>query len=636
MHPTSFRPFVPQIQSLTYQLIAPTPSNFEYGNDPTSSLAFASGSAQYLFVSLHVCGPKNTAGEEWAKSLDALISSLQRTVDKVFRSLIEDWTSSTGKNDVVSSGLVEGVVGDQRPAPLALPAWAGIHAGIERLDGLLHALQTFLASPTAAAVTLPVGNILNLIDRVLAAFPPGNGRKPRVKPEIDRDEREGLWVGLPRLQVSALGVCSLMISRMGHSSAAIAFSIMEQLLWVFESQYGNDGFRRVAYGLMSQILTMFGPSLPKVYAASLSRCIRICCEDLLPIVDASSQSGQASFLDSKKPLNGVTSTNADSYLKSESAINQSELPGASADVREAARELLPLTLTNLPDGYLPFSLRCQIDRTAIITDNKKAMLASVVDPISKFQGQKHTSSILPLLARAHPEALEVEVLLRPQMPPIQSRRSTKRDMESDDEVATDMHDHPGIGETDGYFYDSVSINEDSNVKKNTIAARIGDVQKDFIPRAAKDGASSLEPTDVPTITSRALPEPETVFSTTSAKRDRQEDFDIDAHAFVEGDSTRRTNIEVAHKRPRMGSHEIQKETLQEPAPADAPFVDTSRPGQAVKVLSSNRTAVLDEQLVLRQEDSDGSDFEMPVLNLDPDTEDEEEEEEDEEDEEQDR
>ena len=625
MHPTPFRPFVLQIQSLMHSMIAPTPSNIENGYEPTSTSASVSESARHLFVLLHVSGPKNTAGEEWAKSVNTLTVSIQTTGDKVFRSLIEDWTSSIGKFDVSSPSLVEDVVSDQNPTPLALPAWTGIHAGIERLDGLLLTLQAFLASATSAVVILPVGNILNVVDRVLSISPPGNGRNPRVKHEIGRDEREGLWVGLPRLQILALGVCSLLISRMGHSSAPIAFTILEQLLWTFESQFGNDGFRRAAYGLVSQILTVFGPSLPRIYAIPLSRCIRMCCEDLLPSVDPQLQDGQASISDPKIPLNGNTSTNADSYLKS--ASNQVDLSSASTNELQAARELLPLTLMNLPNEYLPFSLRCQMDRTAIITNNKKAMLASVMNPASKLKGKKQTTSILPLLARAHPEALEVEALLRPHMPPIQSRRSNGKGLDSDEEEVTYMYDHSQIGESDGFFHDSVGTNEDANLGKNIIAVGPSGAQVHDTPGAVKEGVSSSEPTGVSITTTTVLPESKPAFTYTSTKRDREENSDLKTQEFFDGGSAEQVEIGLASKRSRMGFDETRKETPPESTPANAAIVDTGALGQTVKKISDSDSAALpDRQPIIQQEDSDESDFEMPILNLDPDTDEEEEEE----------
>lgn len=628
MHPTSFRPFVPQIQSLTHPLLAPAPSNLDAENYPPLNSPSVSESAQRLFVSLHICGPKNTAGEEWATSLDALINSIRRTADRVFRSSIEDWTSSMGKYDVATSTQVEDVVSDEKPTPLALPGWTGIHAGVERLDGLLHTLQVFLASATAAIVTIPVGNILSLVERVLAIFPPGNGRNPRVKPEIGKGEREGLWDGLPRLQISAIGVSSLMMSRIGHSSAAIAPTVLEQLLWAFESQYGNDDFRSAAYGLVSQILAAFGPSLPRTYVTSLSRCIRMCCEDLVPSMISQSQSAPASFSDTKKPPNGTT-TNVDSYLKS--ATDRGDSSATSTNVLEAARGLLPLTLTNLPNEYLSFSLRCQVDRTAIITNDKKAMLASVMNPTSRRKGQKERSSILPLLARAHPKALEVEALLRPQMPPILYPRSDGRDGDSEEEEDAYMHQNPPDGESAGLYQDLVGTNGNANVEKNIASMEQSGMEKNATTAPVEEVVPNMESTAGSKIPATGSPEPRYTFPITSTKRDWEEDSEYDPRESLGGDSTEQVETKLASKRSRVGNDGIRKEIPLELARAMSVTMDAGEPEQAAKTASaSDSTAALERPPTLQQEDSDESDFEMPVLNLDPDTDEEEEEEEEEE------
>ncbi|KAM0804750.1 rRNA processing/ribosome biogenesis-domain-containing protein [Usnea florida] len=618
IHPTSFRPFLPQMQSLTHPLIAPTPSSVEIEIDPTSDSI--SESAQRLFVLFHVCGPKNTAGEEWAKSVAGLIASAHKTIDKVFRSLIEDYTPSIGAFDGASSDLIEDVVSDPKPVPLALPAWIGIDAGVERLDGLLRTLHAFLASRNATAVNVPLGQIHSLVDRVLSAFPPGNGRIPRIRPEIARDEREGLWAGLPRLQTTAIGVSSLMLSRMGFGSASLASTILEQTLWIFESQCSNDGFRGAAYGLVSQVLSSFGLSLPKTHAASLSRCIRLCCEDLLPSVDPQLQAAQASFPETQRPPNGSTSSNADSYLKS--VTNQVYLSATSNSVLQAAKGLLPLTLSNLPNDFLPFSLRCQIDRTAIITDNKEAMLAR----------QKQTSSILPLLARAHPEALEVEALLRPQLPPIQFPRSEEIGTESDD-ADTYMHDPSQFGQSSGFHQNSVDRNENAGVQRDIIMGQSGK-KVNTTPGATEEGAPSTEPSNISGLSTRRLSEPQYVFSPVDIspvdispvdkKRNREEEPGFDTQEDIEDDIQDQAGAGSAQKRSRVDLDEAQEQTPLKLTPADPTFPDTSVPAPVSKTISPfDSAAVSNTQPILENNASDESDFEMPILNMDSDTDEEE-------------
>ena len=618
IHPTSFRPFLPQMQSLTHPLIAPTPSSIEIEIDPVSDSV--SESARRLFVLFHVCGPKNTAGEEWAKSVDGLIASVHRTTDKVFRSLIEDWTPSIGAFDGASSNLIEDVVSDPKPVPLALPAWIGIHAGVERLDGLLHTLHAFLASTNATAVVVPLGQILDLVDRVLSTFPPGNGKVPRIRPEIGRDEREGLWIRLPRLQTTAIGVYSLMLSRMGFASASLASTILEQVLWIFESQCGMDGFRRAAYGLVSQVLSNFGPSLPRTHAASLSLCIRLCCEDLLPSVDSQLQGGQASFPETQRPPNGFTSSNADSYLKS--VTNQAYLSGTSNSVLQAAEELLPLTLSNLPNDFLPFSLRCQIDRTAVITGNRKAMLASVMNPTSKRRGQKQTSSILPLLARAHPEALEVEALLRPQMPPIQFPRSEEIGMESDGED-TYMPDPSKFGESSAFHHNLVDKNENASAERDITVGQNGE-QVNATPGAIEEGTPSTEPPNIFGLPTMGLSEPEYIFSPMDKKRNREEESGLDTQEDIEDDLQEQAGAGSAKKRSRVDLDEAREQTPLTCAPADPTVVDTDVPAPVSKTIApSESAAVSNRQPILKNDASDESDFEMPILNMDSDTDEEE-------------
>ena len=606
------------MQSLTHPLIAPTPSSIKIEIDPTSDSV--SESARRLFVLFHFCGPKNTAGEEWSKSVDGLIASVHRTIDKVFRSLIEDWTPSTGAFEGASLNVIEDIVSDPKPVPLALPAWIGIYAGVERLDGLLRTLHAFLASTNATAVIVPLGRILNLVDRVLSAFPPGNGRIPRIRAEIGRDEREGLWAGLPRLQTTAIGVYSLMLSRMGFGSASLASTILEQALWIFESQCRNDEFRGAAYRLVSQILSNFGPSLPRTHAASLSRCIRLCCEDLLPSVDSQLQGGQASLPETQRPPNGSTSLNADSYLKP--VTNRVYLTGTFNSVLQAAEELLPLTLSNLPNDFLPFSLRCQIDRTDIITDNKKAMLAGVMNPTSKRKGQKQTSSILPLLARAHPEALEVEALLRPQMPPIQFPRSEETGMESDDED-TDMHHHAKFGESSALHQNLVDENESASAERDITVGQSVE-QVNATPGAIEEGTPSTEPPDISGVSTIGLPEPEHVFSPMGKKRNREEEAGFDTQEDIEDDTEEQAGAASAKKRSRVDLDEAQEQAPLKFAPVDPTVADTSVSAPVSKTIPpSDSVAVSNRQPILENDASDESDFEMPILHMDSDTDEEE-------------
>jgi pre-rRNA-processing protein RIX1 len=130
----------------------------------------------------------------------------------------------------------------------------------------------------------------------------------------------------------------------------------------------------------------------------------------------------------------------------EASSLESSFKPLSPGLQDAASTLLPVLLTNLPTSTLVPSIRAQIDRTAILTKNKAAMIASVLNPQPARKGAKVVSSILPHLARAYGGDQDVEGLLRPRMPVI----ITGSKME---DLATDYEkDQDSIGQDEAASY----------------------------------------------------------------------------------------------------------------------------------------------------------------------------------------
>lgn len=439
-HPTSFRPFVAQIRSMILPLLACTPSDVsnqskEDNRDVLSKCIPKSMAqdARRLFVLLTVCAPKNTCDEEWARLLHTVVDTTHKTADLVCRAIYEDWDISTRRLQagVVTSRSSAEIVNDQDAGLMGLPGWNGIHAGLERLNGLLQTLQSFLSTPMPATITLPVGAILDLLNRLLSVLQPLNSSNSRLNPEIGRDEREGLWIGLPQTHVSAMEVLSLLVSRLGQGFASLAHGVLEEILWVFQREYTDYEIRRTTYGLATQILTRFGHSLPKSLSHPLAKCIKSCCEDLLPSYKEPTIIAAIPANGTKKSFHNGSSIDADSFLKPTKA--DLEIVSASTELQTTAAIFLSVTLSSLPHSFLSFSIRTQIDRTAVLTQNKQSMIASVLNPPTKRKGGRESSSIMPLLARSFPECMEVEALIRPRMPVLQQRRNEIGEIESDDE-----------------------------------------------------------------------------------------------------------------------------------------------------------------------------------------------------------
>ena len=446
-HPSAFRPFIAQIRSIIAPLLAPTPSSLP--TKESLNKAFESPSresvalAQRLLALLPYSAPKNTSGEEWTKSLNTVLAQAHRTANHVFRAVVEDWIPRGGSSsDPVDSRTFGQVVGDVPDDQLSLPGWRGIDGGVERLVGLVELLQAHMASTTASAVSIPLGLIGSLLERLLSVIGPsisnandGYDAQPRTNPEIGRDERDRLWSGLPLIHGAAIDLLSLLILRLHGQSVAFAQGSLDLILWVLRSNVHEAKIRKSTYRAVSQILVLIGPSMSQSTVSSLSLLIQACCEDILPpneplnrTLNSSNRSG------SKVQHNDKSADNVDSFLKPGSSIARNTAP---KDVHDAASALLPLLLSKLPKQYLSRPLRGQLDRTAIIIGHKDAMVASVLNPLDhrNTDSKRGSRSILPHLARAYSDASEVEAILRPRLPVLKPRCNHTGEPESEDEHA---------------------------------------------------------------------------------------------------------------------------------------------------------------------------------------------------------
>lgn len=407
-HPTTFRPFSAQIHSLLQAIIGST--------SPTLPGPVVE-QAEQLFISLHNCAPKNTAGDEWKNATMLTISSIHRTSDYVFRSIVEQWES-------VDPALRQAAVpqnysqemSDGGSNPLGLPSWHGIHAGVDRLLALLSLLSAFFSTPTASTVTIPMGHILDLTSRLTSVTVPTDGGDAQPNLQISREERENLWTELPRIHAACINLLLTVSNALETGTFSVAQTILEQVTWVFRAEKFSGKVRGSTYSLVRDLLSTMGPSMTKQSVSSLSDLIRTCCLDVLPPADDSNSPPGASSDAKGKSKAAQATTNADSFLNSGKQGSQAKQGPSFPDLKRAASELLPVILTAVPTGLLAPSVRAEIDRTIILTADKNAMLASVLNPLPAVKGRGAGSSIMPFLARSHADAMDVESLIRPRMP----------------------------------------------------------------------------------------------------------------------------------------------------------------------------------------------------------------------------
>jgi pre-rRNA-processing protein RIX1 len=409
-HPTIFRAYQKQLQQLLGPLIAPTPSN-KLGREQLQGFKATvpldvAAAAHHLYVQLPCCAPKGGSSDEWEKAIKGAVVNAHRIADKVFRAVVEDWQSSQGLTSSANGATLDDEVRELGIDSMGLPPWAGIFAGGERLVSLIRLVKQYLTTPTSNTVSLPLGLILDLLTRMMSltvplpSSPSSSPNGVRVNHQVSKEERENLWTFLPQVHLTSMELLIALSRRYDGSAFVLDSSILDQLVWVFNAEKSNVHVRTAYYHAVAELLKRSGLALSKSSIDTLSSTIRSCCDDILP--------------QGKENGAGQQQINADSFLKT--SIEVANPVAAYGGLQQAANDLLPVLASRLPAQYLSDSLRTRMDRTAILTRHKDAMIASVLHPPPSKRFGKPTASILPLLARSFVGAQEVESLLRPRMP----------------------------------------------------------------------------------------------------------------------------------------------------------------------------------------------------------------------------
>lgn len=408
-YPTLYRPEVNRIRQAVRPYLAPTSS------DAFVPLSLQE-SARRLVVLLHLTTVKNAGGEEWGKAVRSIIQHIHVTSDRVFRAVVEDWESTVGYiGEAVDFN--QDLTGGSNAAD-DFPPWVGIYAGADRLVGLLAMLEEYVKGETFAPVSIPLAAIMDMTTRMLSvAMPsssdPSGGVRPH--PAVDRDERDALWSSLPHVHIAAMQIIEAIANRLQEGFAPLAAGALDQLTWIFPSGRNDLAFHRKSYNLARKILLLIGNSLNKRQASKLVPIIRSCCRDLMGENPYSPSAGVPSGGIAKvsphvQNLNGKMSMQIGTVL----------LEDTNTHNTVAAKELLPLLISHLPQKHLDIPIRSLIERTAILTHDSDAMLACIMTPFIGKDGRA-ISGIMPYATRESSHDNMVELLLRPRMPSLPAR-----------------------------------------------------------------------------------------------------------------------------------------------------------------------------------------------------------------------
>ncbi|KAK0847141.1 hypothetical protein LTR03_006487 [Friedmanniomyces endolithicus] len=419
-HPTMFRTHEAQIRSILLRILSVTSSTVGIGRHYAAEHRH---SAQRLLVLLHNCAPKQGAADKWNETLRATTTAAHTTCDRIFRSVIEDWQSTSGvQPSLAIHGLLQGDVELDNDDAVGMTGWKGVYAGSERLVALLDMLGSQIETATAGAVTIRLGLVMDLLTRLFSLRTPSS-KLATVKPnqQVSKDEREALFAVLPGVHVATLELTRSILRRFGSSVASITQPLLAQITWLFQAEASYSGVRTSTYGALADTPKLQGPTLTSGDMSDAGAIIKACCQDLLPTAQVVPSANGV--------ING--STNQDGVLGQQVTANSSA--SVPATLRVAAEALLPLCFSHIASAHLSGRLRTLMERTAVLIQHKDALVASVLNPAPNGSRSKTQSSLLPLLAKQYPQSAEVEALLRPRMPAIRTGRSSSGDGEADDE-----------------------------------------------------------------------------------------------------------------------------------------------------------------------------------------------------------
>ncbi|CAK7230163.1 hypothetical protein SCUCBS95973_007479 [Sporothrix curviconia] len=432
LYPTTLRPFANQIRTAIRAYVAPTAS------DALVVPPSLRRSARQLLILLHYTAAKNGNSEEWAKLVNGLVRDAHATADQVFRAIRESRDPGAGfaPPAPVSS---EGEPAGGGDGVDELPAWIGLASGAQRLNGILETLAQVFRSPTKLPVAVPLGILSGLVSRISVVFAPLSSAQEReftslINPSIGRDERDELWSVLPGLHAACLGLLTSMVKRLGANTVPVASEMLEDAVRMFAANRHIPRVRSVTYVFVKNILPLIGPSLTRIAVDSLVNVLRSCCQDILEahgfLQQEKKEDGKPAQSGAKGGAGGSASArgkmgvaNADLFLKAGGANSNgaasSNGAGAGAARSKTARlgaahlraaeNLLVAILSYVPQEHVKKADRTLLDRTAILSANKGAMVSSVLQPYVDQSG-RYFANTIPFLARAYPHDVSMEIL----------------------------------------------------------------------------------------------------------------------------------------------------------------------------------------------------------------------------------
>ncbi|KAF8543789.1 rRNA processing/ribosome biogenesis-domain-containing protein [Trichophaea hybrida] len=399
-HPVTFRPFSTKTKGAVLNRLALVGGEHEK-------------TAREVFVKLHLCasnnskrasgqegGKGNAVAGEWRDLFEAVLKEVHSTLDRVYKPVVEDYDyrHSSGKN--VTLGIE--------------PAEEDIASQVARLMLLLRLIGSFFTTPTTAQPQIPLAQLIDATSRIFAI----TIASATPNPAVEKGHRETLFSLLPSIHTAALNLLDTIALRLQGLLLPFVPALLEQTAYVHAEISWSADIRVAVYTLTNTLLAFSGPALAKATIDALHPVFSVCCDDLLPPPPPPPP----------PPTKKQKQTAHADLLMAASTPRDIFSPPALAS---AASTLLATSLAKMQPQLLRAEVRAKMERTAVITGNKEALLAAVLFPRVAAR-----CGVLPHLVRGGVGLVE-EAVVRPRMPVVwtgPSRKEVRRQIEEEKEA----------------------------------------------------------------------------------------------------------------------------------------------------------------------------------------------------------
>lgn len=311
----------------------------------------------------------------------------------------------------------------------------------------LSRLEAYFSVPTSESIPVDIGLLTSLIRRCFAAVLDQDTRKSqnhpivaaRVRPGADRGLIDGLRSHLPRLHIATIRLLRIILIRCGRHVSCTAPIMLRDVCNVLLAESWHINLRVTIYHLIPQLLRLQGVSRSRAESHALMHVLRIACDDCLAAGWSERRVQQGLLNGNSKESENPISVGRNQRVDKDS---QNLLVHHQTPIQKAASQILAPAIEFIPNTVLAQALRTTIEKTAILTRNRDAMIAAALNP-PRTNGAHQRATLIPHLAREYTNDVVIQSLLKPRMPCMNASQVNATSDEEDD-----MDDEPsGADET---------------------------------------------------------------------------------------------------------------------------------------------------------------------------------------------